>query len=113
MRHPAPPQAQLGARLGARPDLDLLGALDGRDRDPCSQRSLGDRDVELVVQLGSLATKLGMRCDMDGDVQAAGWSATGSGLALGGQANLVTLVDAGGGRHSKPLPPPRSSLPPP
>src|SRR2546422_3991164 len=54
VRHSLAPQPQLGARLRAGPNLDLLRSLDRGHLRPGPERRLGDRDVELVIQLGAL-----------------------------------------------------------
>ena len=56
-------------------DLDLLVAVDGRDRDPRPERGLGDRDLGLVEELGALALERRVRRDVDRDVEAAGRAA--------------------------------------
>ena len=71
VRHALAAQPDLGARLGAGLDLDLLVAVDGRHRDRRPERRLGDRHVGLVVELGPLALERRMRRDVDRDVQAS------------------------------------------
>ena len=105
MGHAPAPQAELGARLGARLDLDLLVAVDRRHAGARAQGGLGDRDVELVVELGALALQLGVRRDVDRDVQAARRTAPRPGLALAREADLVALVDAGRDRDPELLAP--------
>src|SRR5215210_395938 len=92
-------QPDLRARLGPCLDLDLLVAVDGRDRDPRPERRLRDRHVGLVDELGALALELRMWRHVDGDVEAARRTAPRPRLALVRQTDLVSLVDPGRDRH--------------
>ncbi len=99
--HAAAAQPDLGARLGARLDLDLLCAGSRRHRHPRAQRGLGDRQRELVEELGLAPLQLGMWLDVDDDVQVARDPSPGRGLTLAGEAHLVALGDARRDGHAQ------------
>src|SRR4051812_6345012 len=103
--HALAPKADLGVRLRAGLDLDLLLALDGGHRDACPEGRLHDRHLSVVIELGPLSRQRGMRLDVDGDVQAARRTAARADLAFVRETDLVALVDSGGDRDPEgPLP---------
>ena len=110
VRHALAAQPDLRRRLGAGLDLDLLVAVDRRDRDPRPERRLGDRHLGLVVELGAVALERRVRLDVDGDVQAARRAAARTDLALVRQPDLVALVDPGRDRHPQRPPALRPAL---
>src|SRR5664280_1587947 len=103
MRRPATAQPDL--RAGLRPGLDLhvLLAVRGRHADGRPQRRLGDRQREIVEELGALALERRVRRDVDRHVEAAGRAAPRADLALRGEADLVAVVDARGHADAEPL----------
>src|SRR6266545_3606499 len=88
------PQSQLRPRLRSRPDLDLLRPLHCWNLGAGPKGRLRDRDVQLVVELGTVAAQLRMRRHVDRYVQAARRTTAGTRLALARETNLVALVDA-------------------
>src|SRR3954447_23805049 len=94
MRHTLAAQPDLGARLGAGLDLDLLLAVRRWDGQSGAQCGLRHRQWQFVEQLGVLSPQLRVWLQVHYDVQIAGHPTARRGLALARQADLVALVDA-------------------
>src|SRR3990170_4242794 len=101
--HTASTQADLGARLGARLDLDLFVPVRGRHGHPRSESGVRHGDAQIVVQLRALAAECRMGLHMDGDVEVAHRPAARPRLTFTGEADLVPIVDARRDRHTEML----------
>src|ERR1035437_3225278 len=95
MRHAPAPQPDLGARLSARSDLEILFAFDGRDACPRTQRGLDDRHLQVEVDLGPFAAQDRVWSHVHGHVEVAGRAAADADLALAREPDLMAFVDAG------------------
>src|SRR5579884_3948930 len=116
-----PPGAHIGHALPGQPeglpvlraggDGDLHRPVQRGHLDPVAQSGLDHVDAEVVDHVLVLAPKLGMRLDLEDDVEVAGWAAAQAGLALAGQPDLGAGVDPGRDADAQPAATLHSSLP--
>ena len=78
---PAPAQLDRLARLGAGPDVDVLGALERRHLELRAERGQRRRDVEDRDEVVLVADEVLVRLDRDEDVEVAGVRARLAGVA--------------------------------
>ena len=90
--HPAAPQQQHRARLGAPSDGDALGAVERLVVEPHTQRGLRERHVQLVHQVAALAVEARMGTDPGVDVQVAVGPAPGPGRPPAAEAQRGAVV---------------------
>jgi len=83
-----------GLRTGR--DLDGHLAIDDRRLDGVSENGVDVADGFLRVDLGSLATELGILLDAQENVQVSGGTAVGTGVSLSSHPELVAVLDSGG-----------------
>ena len=97
-RHALAAKADLVAGLDAGGDGDLLGPLDGRNRQRRAEGRLRERDRQLVEQLGAAAHELRVVANLDRHVEVAVRAAARARLTLALDRDPLAIVDARGNR---------------
>jgi len=92
-RHPPPPHHPHLAGLRPCSELELLFAVERRDRDPRAERRLGHRQVHLGEDVVSLANEPRVRPDSNANVDIARPAAGETGVAFTGDADPLTVMD--------------------
>src|SRR5919204_1247288 len=87
-------QTECLARLRARGNGEHLAPVDGRHLHLVAESSLREGDRQLVEDVAPFALEEGVGLDLEHDVEVAGGTAFGAGLAFAGEANLLPAVDA-------------------
>ena len=87
------------ARLGPRLDLEVLVALQAGRLDGAAERRLHHADRHLAVDVELVALKAGVGFDRHHHIEIAGRAALGAGHPATGDAQRLTVVDAGGDRQ--------------
>src|SRR4051812_12176326 len=95
-RRPVGPQRQHAAGLGARPDVEVLLAVQCLQAERGAERRGGHRESDPAVQVLAVPGEHVVRSLVDLDVEVAGRSAPGADLALAGQPDPHTVLDARG-----------------
>src|SRR5919202_3262837 len=88
-------QGEHAARLGARPDVDLLLAVEGVQGEGGAQRGGGHRQGDPAVQVLAVPGEDVVRPLGDLHVQVAGRTAAGTDLAVAGEPDPHAVLDAG------------------
>eukprot|EP00630_Chrysocystis_fragilis_P000242 CAMPEP_0197395594 /NCGR_PEP_ID=MMETSP1165-20131217/7162_1 /TAXON_ID=284809 /ORGANISM="Chrysocystis fragilis, Strain CCMP3189" /LENGTH=400 /DNA_ID=CAMNT_0042921359 /DNA_START=63 /DNA_END=1262 /DNA_ORIENTATION=- len=88
-------EAELGARLGARWDLEVDEAVDGEDVDGRAERGLRDGDVDGDVDVGVVPREVGVVVDLNVEIEVALRGAAVADGAVARHAHLHARVDAG------------------
>ena len=94
-RHPLPAENADVAGLGARLEVELLGAFEGVDHDLRPDRGLDDRQVDLREDVVPLTHEALVRPDVHMDVSVAVAAAERAGMAFARDPDPLAVVDPG------------------
>ena len=89
-------ESEQSLRLSAGGDLEIDRSVESVDGDGGSEDGLPDVDGEVGVDVDPVAPPLGVRIDVDGDIEVAAGLSVGSELALPRNAKARALLDAVG-----------------